>query len=139
MRTCYQDTADLVKFTEEITNVKLYFFVLCNLSTQDHNHVYSIKIRKKNHVVPEAAVCRCSSKQLFFKISQYSQENTCVGVTYLIKLQAVNAKLLRTTFLQNTSGGYFCGLHVNLLCLFPPFIGQSKAGDEKRNEIYATG
>ena len=28
----------------------------------------------------ETAVCRCSSKVMFLKISQYSQENTCVGV-----------------------------------------------------------
>ena len=30
----------------------------------------------------EAAVRRCSSKQVFLKISQYSQENTCVGVSF---------------------------------------------------------
>ena len=34
----------------------------------------------------EAAVGRCSSKELFLKISQYSQENPCVGI-FLIKLQ----------------------------------------------------
>ena len=28
----------------------------------------------------EAAVGRCSSKMVFLKILQYSQENTCVGV-----------------------------------------------------------
>ena len=33
--------------------------------------------------VTEAAVRRCSSKLLFLKISQYSQENTYVGVTLL--------------------------------------------------------
>ena len=35
----------------------------------------------------EAAVGRCSSKKVFLKISQYSQENPCVGI-FLIKLQA---------------------------------------------------
>ena len=30
----------------------------------------------------EAAVRRCSSKQVFLKISQYSQENTCVGISF---------------------------------------------------------
>ena len=36
--------------------------------------------------VPKAAVRRCSSEKVFLKISQYSQENTCVGVSFLIKL-----------------------------------------------------
>ena len=30
----------------------------------------------------EAVVRRCFSKQVFLKISQYSQENTCVGVSF---------------------------------------------------------
>ena len=32
----------------------------------------------------KAAVRRCSSKQLFLKISQYSQEYICVGVSFLL-------------------------------------------------------
>ena len=32
--------------------------------------------------VSEAAVCRCSSKQMILKIPQYSQENTCVGMSF---------------------------------------------------------
>ena len=48
---------------------------------------------------------RCSVKKEFLEISQNSQENICVRVTFLIKLQACNfVKLLRTPFLQNTSG-----------------------------------
>ena len=34
----------------------------------------------------EAAVCRCSTKQMLLKISQNSQENTYVGVPLLIKV-----------------------------------------------------
>ena len=30
----------------------------------------------------EAAVCRCSSKQVLLEILQYSQENICVGVSF---------------------------------------------------------
>ena len=30
----------------------------------------------------EALICRYSSKQVFLKISQISQENTCVGVCF---------------------------------------------------------
>ena len=31
---------------------------------------------------PEATVRRFSSKKVFLNISQYSQENTCVGVSF---------------------------------------------------------
>ena len=31
---------------------------------------------------PEAVVCRCSSKQVFLKVSQTSQESICVGVSF---------------------------------------------------------
>ena len=33
----------------------------------------------------EAAVRRCSSKEIFFKISQYSQENACVGASFGVR------------------------------------------------------
>ena len=54
----------------------------------------------------EAVVRRCSVREVFLEISQNSQENTCVRVSFLIKLQSlwhrcfpVNfAKFLRTPF-----------------------------------------
>ena len=36
----------------------------------------------------EAVAQSCSIKKVFVKIQQNSQENTCVGVSYLRKLQA---------------------------------------------------
>ena len=36
----------------------------------------------------EAAIQMCSAKKVFLEISQNSQENTCAGVSFLIKLQA---------------------------------------------------
>ena len=42
---------------------------------------------------------RCSTRKVFFKISQNSHGNTCVGASFLIKLQASNLLLL--TFLRN--------------------------------------
>ena len=36
----------------------------------------------------EAVIQRCSVKQVFFEISQNSQANTCIRVSFLIKLQA---------------------------------------------------
>ena len=43
----------------------------------------------------EAVVRRCSVKKVFLEISQNSQENTCVRVSFLIKLQAAPATLLK--------------------------------------------
>ena len=37
--------------------------------------------------LPEAVARRCSAKKVFLKIFQNSLENTCVGVSFLIKLQ----------------------------------------------------
>ena len=47
---------------------------------------------------------RCSVKKLFLEISQNLPENTCVGVAFLIKFQAL--EFLKNN-LQNLSGGYF--------------------------------
>ena len=48
---------------------------------------------------------------MFLKLSQNSQENTCVRVSFLIKLQAWGQNIylwwLLQVFLQNTSGGCF--------------------------------
>ena len=80
------------------------------------------------HYYFRSSYLRCSVKKVFLEISQNSQENTCARDSFLIKLQAnpatllkkslwyryfhVNfAKFLRTRFLQNTSG--------RLLLLFP--------------------
>ena len=63
----------------------------------------------------EAVVQRCSVKKMFLEVSQNLQENTCARVSTLLKKKTwhrcfpVNfAKFLRTSFLQNTSGGCFC-------------------------------
>ena len=75
----------------------------------------------------EAVVRRCSSKQLLLKLSQISQESTCVGVSFnkVVGLKVCSfmkkrfqrrcfpvkfTKVLRTPFLQNTSSGCFCKL-----------------------------
>ena len=68
----------------------------------------------------EVVVRRCSGKKVFLEISLNSQENTCArdflnkvaGLrqkkTSLARCFPVNfAKLLRTSYLQNTSGGCF--------------------------------
>ena len=59
---------------------------------------------------------RCSVKKAFSKILQNSKENNCVGVKKRPQYRCfpVNfAKFLRTCFLQNTSGGFFCLFQLN--------------------------
>ena len=47
-------------------------------------------------------------KKIFMEISQISQENTCAGDSFLIKLQALDLRNFQEhLFLQNTSGGCF--------------------------------
>ena len=70
---------------------------------------------------------RYSMKYVFFKISQNSQENTCVGVfikketpTQVISLRI--AKFLRTSILKNTSGRLILSLanlftYLTLYCI----------------------
>ena len=43
--------------------------------------------------IPEEVVRRCSVKKVFLKISQTSQQNTCVRVSFLIKLKTWGLKL----------------------------------------------
>ena len=48
---------------------------------------------------------KCSTRKLFLKISQYSSENTCVGISFLIKLQAFRAPALLK---RDSNTGVFC-------------------------------
>ena len=68
-------------------------------------------------IIFKTAICKCFSKQVLWEILQYSQENICVNKLYfnlapketstqLIPVEI--AKVLRTTFLWNTSSGCFC-------------------------------
>ena len=70
---------------------------------------------------------RCSAKKVFLEISRNSQETTCARISFLIKLQAAPATLLkkrlwhrcfpvnftksiRTPFLRNISGSCFLSI-----------------------------
>ena len=37
---------------------------------------------------------KCSTRKLFLKVSQYLQENTCVGISFLIKMQVLRPPTL---------------------------------------------
>ena len=55
-------------------------------------------------VLPSTVVQKCSVKKMFLKISQNSQESTCVRVYFLMKLRNFQQHL----FSYRTSGGCFC-------------------------------
>ena len=60
---------------------------------------YNSKISNIYHYLKfwKSIINRCSIKKLFSKISQYLQENTCVGVSFLIKMQAFRFAILLKT------------------------------------------
>ena len=77
---------------------------------------------------PEAVVCRYSSKQVFLKVSQTSQESTCVGVSFIktCRLKACNFIKKNSSRLfscevceifKNTSGDCFC-TSCGCFCIF---------------------
>ena len=48
---------------------------------------------KLKNQVPEAVAWRCSIKMVFLKISQNSQENTCVRVSFLILRSDITSQI----------------------------------------------
>ena len=70
------------KLEEIAICVTIYFNQYSELSTK----VLHTPPKKDNKfVVLQAVARRCSVKKVFLKISQNSQENTCVRVSFLIK------------------------------------------------------
>ena len=89
-------------------------------------------------LIPEAVAQMCSVKKVFLEISQNSQEKTCARVSFLIKFLKKRfwhrcftvsfAKFLRTPFLQNISGGCFCGSCWSLPSLQLGWVGLMDTG-----------
>ena len=71
-----QETVDLVTFTGKNPNGKLHF--LCSVTD-----VYKVGTSRPPvfNGTLKTAIRRCFSKYVFLKISQYSPENFCVGVS----------------------------------------------------------
>ena len=62
-------------------------FVKCKLLTNFEENFLARKNRMiSKQVISETAVRRCSSKKLFLKIWQYSQENSCVSCVTLTQV-----------------------------------------------------
>ena len=59
------------------------------------------------NTLSEAVVRKCSVKNIFLEISQNSQENTCVRVSFLIKLQAACNFIKKETLAQVFSREFY--------------------------------
>ena len=68
----------------------------------------------------EAIVQRCSVKKVFLKIPQNSQENTCVRVSFLIKLHACN--FIKKEILAQVFSCEFCEISKNTFLYSTPLV-----------------
>ena len=98
----------------------VFSFRICYFIRSIFSGLHSVWIDVCSFTIYRSSHWRCSSKNVFLKFSEYSQESTCVGDSFLMKLQAPVynllrknfwrkcspknfEKFLRTTFLQNTA------------------------------------
>ena len=84
-------------------------------------------------------------KKVFLKVSQNSQKNTCVRVSFLIKLQTLGNfiekealtqvfsykiwEIFMNTFLYNISHGYFLNFHLDNLLLGSGYLPKVSVAD----------
>ena len=71
----------------EVLSVTWPNFTVVKYNLKTSNNYHNIKFGK-------SIMNRCSIRKLFLKILQYSQKNTCVGVSLLMKMQAFSPVIL---------------------------------------------
>ena len=69
--------------------------------------LHSLTVDVKTILVAEAATIGVLCKKVFWEISQNSQENTYVRVSFLIKLPAFSKKIFFTEHLWTTASSSF--------------------------------
>ena len=65
-------------------------------------------------ILLEAVVQRCSVKKVFLEILQNSQKNTCVRVSFLMKLQASAWNFIKKETLAQVFSCEFCKISKNI-------------------------
>ena len=75
---------------------------------------------------PEAVVRRCSVRKVFLQISQYSQENTCARVSFLITLQASGCNFIKKEALAQALFLEFCEISENTVSYKTPLVVASE-------------
>ena len=69
---------------------------------------------------------RCSVKQVFLEISQNSQENTCVRVSFVIKLQASDCNFIKKEIPTQVFSCEFCKTSKNTFSYRAPPVAASE-------------
>ena len=77
-----------------------------------------------NFLYSEAVAQTCSVKKVFLEILQNSQESICARVSFLIKLQALPASLLKKRLAQVFSFE-FCKISKNIFFYRTPLVAAS--------------
>ena len=78
--------------------------------TENFNHPGGCPVKVDNLRVVEAVAQRCSVKKVLLEIFQNSQENTCAGVSFSIKLQSEPGVFL--WILRNFQERFFLTVHL---------------------------
>ena len=73
----------------------------------------------------EAVAQRCSVKKLFIEISQNSYQNTCVRVSFFVKLQASICNFIKKETLAQVFPCEFCKIFKNTLSYRTPPVAAS--------------
>ena len=73
----------------------------------------------------EAVAQRCSVKKLFLEISQNSYQNTCVRISFLIKLQASTCNFIKKESLAQVFPCEFCEIFKNTYFYITPLVAAS--------------
>ena len=81
--------------------------------------------KKKISLINESVVRRCSVKKMLLKLSQNSQENTCAGVSFLIRLQASACNLIKKKTLSQVFSCKFCEISKNTFFYRTPSVAVS--------------
>ena len=89
------------------------------------------------HVSPEAVARRCSVKEVFLKMSQNSQENTCVRVSSLIKLQPKTWNVTKKETLAQVFSFEFCEIFWNTYFYRTPLVTASVCLANDKNKSFS--
>ena len=89
------------------------------------------------YVSPEAVVRRCSVKEVLLKMLQNSQENTCVRVCSLIKLQPKTWNVTKKEVLAQVFSFEFCEIFWNAYFYGTPVVTASVCLTNDENKSFS--
>ena len=107
------------------SNLFAYIFVV-NCQFFPNNSVSLCPLKLKIDMLHQEAVFRrCSVNKVFLEISQNSQENSCIRVSFLIKLQAEACNFIKKETLAQVFSCEFCEISKNTFSHRTPLVAAS--------------